>query len=118
ARLQTVQRRWKGILPDRVVDNRDALTSRDLLDSLDEVLARVYDGVRTAVGLRQRGFFVGADSADQGHAERAGPLARDQSHPACRGMEENGFAAFQREGLTKQILDREAFQHQRRRRPI
>ena len=66
-----------------------------------------------AMSLGEFGFLVAADGADDGRAQRLGPLARDEADPAGRGMEQDGVAFLDLVGLPDEVLGRHALEHHR-----
>ncbi|MCY1314593.1 hypothetical protein D9M70_652600 [compost metagenome] len=75
----------------------------------------VVDGRPGALLLGPRGFLRRADRADQLHSQGLGPLAGEGADAAGGGVEEDGFAALEREYLTQQVLHGQSFEHHRRR---
>ena len=97
ARAATGSRATPGTCPcRRVVDHRHALAAGDLLDALDEVLARVDDRVRAAVGACASSAFSSLPTVPIIVTPSAlRPLAGDQADAAGRGVEQDRVAGFE-----------------------
>jgi hypothetical protein len=64
-----------------------------------------------AMSLGERGLRVTADGADDGGAQRLGPLTRNQANAASRRMEQDGVAFLDPIGLPDEVLGRHALEH-------
>ena len=74
--------------------------------------------MRATMSARNLRLLVRAHRADHGDAERACPLAGDETDAARGRVVQNGLSTLERIHLTEQILHRHAFHHQRRRRAV
>ncbi len=66
------------------------------------------------VCLGQPAFFLGTHCTDHGHAQRFGPLHRNQPNPTGGGMKQDGVTFLELVGAVEQILNRHPLQHHRR----
>ena len=71
-----------------------------------------------AVGLGERGLFLGRHRAEYGGAKCGGPLAQEDAHAAGGGLYQHDIAGADLVNLAQQILRRHALQHHRRRRLV
>ncbi len=113
--LETVEGGGKGVLADRIVDDVATLALRDLADAGGEILASVVDDMRRTGFARERAFLVGAHRADQRRAERTCPLAGDEADAARSRVKEHHRFGAHAKGLAKEVANRHAPQHDRRR---
>src|SRR5690606_36491731 len=96
-----------------VVDHRNLAPLGQFPDPGDDVLAAGIDHFPGTVAARQRGLFRGGRGPDQAHAQGPGPLAGDEPDTARGGMEQDRLVTLQPVGLAKQVLHRQALEHQR-----
>jgi hypothetical protein len=114
ARAQAIERNHQRILADAVIDHRDALAAGEFAHPGGHIFLGVEDDVLAAMGAGKLGLFFRPDSADDGGAQRIGPLAGDEADAAGRGMNEDGLAGRDLVGLAQQIAHRHALEHHRR----
>jgi len=67
--------------------------------------------MRAAMRLGKLTFFIASHSTDHVDTERTRPLAGDQANATGGSVEQNRFAAFQRESAMEQVLHGQALQH-------
>jgi hypothetical protein len=99
------------VLADGIVDHRDHAATGEFTDAIDDVLLLVQDDVITAMRARELGLVFGACRADDGDAQRLGPLHRDQPDTPGSGVKEYRLAALQLVGPPEQVLHRHSLEH-------
>ena len=83
----------------------------DLPDAYRDVFLSVQDRMVAPVGASELSLGVGADRADDGRAQRAQPLTRDEAHAAGRSVQQNDITLADREGPPHEILHRASLEH-------
>ena len=96
---------------DRFVHDRASFTARDFAYGFHKVTLIVNDDMIRAGLARRFGLGLGTDCPDDRGAKKTGPLAEDETHSACSGVNQDDITLFDTIGPTEQILRRQSLEH-------
>ena len=82
------------------------------LNALDDVLARADDHLRGTMLTDESRLFVAANDRNHFRSKRRGPLQRDETHSARRGVQKNRLVPPHAVTAPQQEPGGEPFQHQ------
>jgi hypothetical protein len=117
-RRQTIDGRIKGILADGIIGRLNAGAVGDVAYLGDDILVTVQDRMIAAIGPRQFGLFLRADTADHRRSHVFGPLTEDQANTAGGGIDQYRVAGLNGISAVAKIMRRQALQHHCRRRLV